>query len=270
MTGVAQEQRGLEPGREVPASGCKGPGLTVRVCRGVAVIDGNAGAPLEGPAAFRAVVARGVTDPAELASLTLLFLGRGGKPIRAASEAPDLPAEIVARIAPPTVEGDALVFWSFNETAEDVIRHRLDLASLALTRQHGAELQAAGADAISRAQADLASGSASGHDTAINALVAACGDPRAAQVLNRTIVQHPQGKARAWAAFQAAKCHDAQTAASLIAALAGDAEAAVRKNAADSLGKLGAAEARSALEKAAADPDAGVRGAAGRALAKLR
>jgi HEAT repeat protein len=130
-------------------------------------------------------------------------------------------------------------------------------------------MQAAGEDPISRAQADLASGSASGHDTAINALVAACGDPRAAATINRTIVQHPQAKARAWAAFQAAKCHDAQTTASLITALDGDADATVRKNAADALGKLADGAARGALEKAAADPDPDVRGAAGRALAKL-
>lgn len=239
------------------------------VYRGVAVIDGNAGAPLEGKAAFRAVVSRGVTDPSDLASLALLFFGRGSLPIRHPDEVRGQPSEIVTRIAPPAIEGNTLVFWGFDETAEDVIRYRLDLASLVLEQQRGADLLSAGVDPVSRAQADLASGSASGYDTAINALVAACGDPRAASTLNVTIARHPYAKARAWAAFQAALCHDEQTVASLIAALEGDADATVRKNAADTLGKLGATAARGALEKAAADPDASVRGAAGRALAKI-
>ena len=48
-----------------------------------------------------------------------------------------------------------------------------------------------------------------------------------------------------------------------------DTDAKVRKHAADALGKLGAKEARAALEKAQRDPDPDVAGAAGRAVKKL-
>jgi len=236
--------------------------------RGIAVIAG-APDPLTGKAALRAVQGRGVADPAQLASLALLFLARGEKPILdPAKVTADLP-DVRKLVHPPAIQQNVLEIWTLDERGELLIRHRVDLATLELSSQAGQVLATAQRDPIDVALQQLAGPSTSLYDGAIDALVAACKDPRAAAALNDVIAKHKHPQARGWAAFQSPNCHDARTAAVLIAALEKDTDAKVRKHAADALGKLGAKEARAALEKAQRDPDPDVAGAAGRAVKKL-
>ena len=236
--------------------------------RGIAVVAG-APDPLTGKEALRAVRDRGVSDPAQLASLALLFLARGEHPILdPAKVTADLPA---ARklVHPPRIQGNVLEAWSLDERGELLVRHRIDLATLERTSQAGQAIATAQRDPVDVALEQLAGPGPSFYDGAIDALVAACKDPRAAPALNDVIAKHKHPAARAWAAFQSPNCRDARTVAVLIAALEKDADAKVRKHAADALGKLAAKEARAALEKAQRDPDLDVAGAAGRALKKL-
>lgn len=236
--------------------------------RGIAVVDG-APDPLTGKDAFRAVRDRGGADPVKLASLALLFLARGEKPILdPATVTADLP-DVRKLVRPPAIQHNALEVWTLDGRGSLLIRHRVDLATLEHSSQAGQALTTAQRDPIDVALQQLAGPSTSLYDGAIDALVAACKDPRAATALNDVIAKHKHPAARAWAAFQSPGCRDARTVAVLIAALEKDADAKVRKHAADALGKLGAKEARAALEKAQRDPDPDVAGTAGRALKKL-
>jgi len=236
--------------------------------RGIAVVTG-APDPLTGKDALRAMRDRGVSDPAQLASLALHFLGRGEKPILDPSTvAADLPG-VRKLVRAPAIQGNVLEVWSLDGRGELLVRHRVDLGTLELSSQAGQALATAQRDPIDVALQQLAGPSTSLYNGAIDALVAACKDPRAAAALNDVIAKHKHPQARGWAAFQSPGCRDARTVAVLIAALEKDPDAGVRKHAADALGKLGAKEARAALEKAQRDPDPDVAGAAGRALKKL-
>ncbi|MDQ3364782.1 MAG: HEAT repeat domain-containing protein [Myxococcota bacterium] len=237
--------------------------------RGVVVVDGTAD-PLTGKEALRAVRSRGVTDAAALAKVALLLLARGEQPILDPGTATmDLPA-VRKLVRAPAIEGTTLTMWSTDQRGSLLVRHRVDLTTLELTSQPGQALVTAQRDPIDVALEQLAGKSTSLYDGAIDALVAACQDPRAAKALADVVARHPNAQARGWAAFQSATCHDAGTVRVLIAALTKDPEATVRKHAAASLGKLGAKEARGALDQAAQqDADLDVKGAAGRALKQL-
>jgi hypothetical protein len=240
--------------------------------RGVAVVVGSKPppfAPLTGAEGFRACVAHGISDPAQLASLALLFFAAGGKPVVVGTAAKhDTPA-VQRLVHAPAVDHGTLEFWGLDQRGELLIRHRLDLAALHLESQAGQALVTASRNPIDVAVEQLAGASSSLYMGAIDALVAACKDPRAATALDNVIARHRDSEARRWAAFQAHACHGANTVSVLIAALEKDADAPVRKAAADSLGKLAAKPARAALERAQHDPDPDVAGAAGRALKKL-
>jgi len=150
-----------------------------------------------------------------------------------------------------------------------LIRARLALDSLQLDEATAHELVDGAADPTETARELLASTSTTAHDDAIRRLVAACEHPAAATLLAETAQSHAVASARAAAAKAARDCHGDETVAALVAALS-DAEAAVRMNAADSLGYLGASEARSALEQVYQnDTDADARGGARRALKKI-
>jgi hypothetical protein len=235
--------------------------------RGIAVIDG--GAPMSGAEAFKAVRARGVSDPTQLAALSLLFFRKGGNPIVDATEAGSQPPAVRAAIKPPAIHGNVLEFWGWDEQHEQVMRHQLDLTTLQLQSQNGQLVTNQSANPIDQALARLAGPSATMYQGAIDDIVAACSDPRAAAALSQIITTHQHADARSWAAFQSPNCHDAKTVPALVSALERDKDARVRKQAADALGKLKATAARDALTKAQSDPDADVSGAAGRALKKL-
>lgn len=236
--------------------------------RGIAVIAGQAD-PLTGKDALHAMRSRGVSDPAQLAALALHFLARGEKPILdPAAVKADLP-EVRKLVRPPQLQGSLLEVWSLDGRGELLVRHQVDLGTYQLTSQAGQALLTAQKDPIDVALQQLAGPSISLYDGAIDAIVAACKNPRAAPALNDVIAKHKHPKARGWAAFQSVNCKDGKTVGVLIAALEKDTDATVRKHAADSLGKLGAKEAKAALEKAQKDPDADVAGAAGRAVKKL-
>jgi HEAT repeats len=226
--------------------------------------------PLENAAAFAAVRKRGISDPWQLAALALHFLNKGGAPLRDANEATDQPAAIVAQVTAPRVQGKTLELWARDQRGDNVVRYQVDLEAATLSAQTGAQLAAVGQDVVAQALQLLAGSSDTMYPGAIDALVAACSQPRARTALHDVIRNHGNTSAREWAAFQAASCHDDETVAILIQALDKDRAAGVRKNAADALGKLAASKARTALERAQKDPDMSVRGAAERAIAKLR
>lgn len=236
--------------------------------RGIAVVTGVPD-PLTGKEAFRAVRDRGIADPARLASLALLLLAHGEKPILdPSSVTEDLP-EVRKLVRAPAIRDNVLEVWTFDKRGELLVRYRVDLGTLEISSQPGQNLVTAQRDPIEVAVQHLAGSNNSMYQSAIDMLVAACKDPRAPAALNNVIAKHKHPEARGWAAFQSPSCRDGKTPDVLIAALEKDADATVRKHAADALGKLGVKQARAALEKAQRDPDLDVAGAAGRALKKL-
>jgi len=240
--------------------------------RGVAVVVGPPAppfAPLVGADGFRACVAHGASDPAQLASLALLFFAAGGKPVVDGTAARQEAPEVQRLVRAPAIDHGILEFWGLDQRGELLVRNRLDLSSLHFESQAGQSIVAAKQNPIDVAIQQLAGTSSLMYEGAIDMLVAACKDPRAAKVLDDVIAKHKNAEARRLAAFQSATCHGPNTVAVLIAALENDPEAPVRKQAADALGKLAAKPARAALERAQHDPDADVAGAAGRALKKL-
>jgi hypothetical protein len=240
--------------------------------RGIAVVVGASAppfAPLTGTDGFRACVSHGISDPAQLASLALLFFAHGGKPVVDGTTAKHERPEVQHLVHAPTVDHGVLEFWGLDQRAELLVRYQLDLSTLHFESQAGQAIIAAKRNPIDVAVEQLAGTSSLMYAGAIDMLVAACKDPRAAKVLDDVIAKHKNAEARAWAAFQSATCHGANTVTVLITALQKDPEAPVRKQAADALGKLVAKEARAALEHAQHDPDPDVAGAAGRALKKL-
>jgi hypothetical protein len=238
------------------------------VHRGVAVVGAGAD-PRVGPDGFRAVQERGVTDATQLAHLAMLFFADARAPITELAAVASQPPEVRAMVRTPVIDGRTLELWAWDEYAEGVVRYRLDLDTLAIAQEHGAQLAAGKQDPVDVARARLGGASDMAYRGAIDMLVAACADPRAAVLLNEVIAGHHHAEARGWAAFQAATCNNADTVAALIKALETDKVATVRKHAADTLGKLGATAARKALDAAQSDPDADVAGAARRALKKL-
>jgi HEAT repeat protein len=82
---------------------------------------------------------------------------------------------------------------------------------------------------------------------------------------------HAKPDARALAAENLAKCHDADAVPALIAALEKDTVSDVRSWCISALVEIGDTRARAALEKAASsDPDEGIRKMAERWLKKLK
>jgi hypothetical protein len=240
--------------------------------RGIAVVVGASAppfAPLTGADGFRACVGHGVSDPAQLASLALHFFAAGGKPVVDGTAAKQETPAVQHLVREPSVDHGILEFWGLDQRGELLVRYHLDLTTLRFESQAGQVITAAKKNPIDVAVEQLAGTSSLMYQGAIDMLVAACKDPRAAKVLDDVIAKHKNAEARAWAAFQGATCHSPNTVAVLIAALQKDPEAPVRKQAADALGKLGAKEAKAALEHAQKDPDLDVAGAAGRALKKL-
>lgn len=236
--------------------------------RGVAVVAGTPD-PLTGAAGFRACRDHGVTNPTQLAGLALHFFGGGGKIVVDGATANQEKPEVQKLVHAPAIDKGVLEFWGLDKRGELLIRYRLDMAALRLDSQAGQALVTSQRNPIDVAVEHLAGPSSLMYQEAIDALVSACKDPRAAKALNDVTAKHKNNEARRWAAFQSASCHDANTVAVLIKALEKDPDAPVRKAAADSLGKLVAKEARRALEHAQKDPDPDVAGAAGRALKKL-
>lgn len=254
--------------------------------KGVAVIDG-ADRWLEGKDAMRAALDRKVTDPALLARLSLLLLEDGGTPITDLGDTQALPATAVedarqAGVTPPQMRGSGqnqvLEYWSYFRrlSRPSMMRSRLDLSALQVTRSSLAEIQAQGADLVVQAEAWLGSPDINTRRKGVEQLAANCADARAAQALARVVTGHAQADTRALAAQMSKGCRGAGASTShvgeaLVKALGNDASAEVRQWAASSLGELGDASARAALEKAqASDADEGVRLMAQMAARKLR
>ena len=252
--------------------------------KGVAVIDG-ADRWLEGKEAMRVVLDRKVSDPALLARLSLLLLEDGGTPITDLGDTQALPASAVpearqAGVTPPQMRGagqnQVLEYWSYFRrlSRPGLMRSQLDLGTLQVTRASLAEIQAQGTDPIAEAETWLSSPDTNTRRKGVEQLAANCGNARTGQALARVITGQAQTDTRALAAQLSKSCRGESTARvveALVKALGTDASAEVRQWAASSLGEIGDASARAALEKAhASDADEGVRLMAQMAVKKLR
>jgi HEAT repeat protein len=107
------------------------------------------------------------------------------------------------------------------------------------------------------------------HAPSAKTLAASCSDPAARKALFDALAAHKTEGARVAVANALAACGDVAI-DPLIRALEHDASIEVRSSAATSLGAIGNAKARPALEKAANDKEFGVQYAAKAALAKLK
>ncbi len=236
---------------------------------------------------MRAVLDRKVSDPTLLARLSLLLLEDGGTPIADLGDTQALPASAVqqarqAGVTPPQMrssgQNQVLEYWSYFRrlSRPGLMRSQLDLNTLQVTRSSLADLQTQGADPVAQAEAWLGSADINTRRRGVEHLAASCGNARAAQALARVITGHAQADTRALAAQMSKGCRGASESTvsvveALMRALGNDATAEVRQWAASSLGDIGDASARAALEKAqASDADEGVRLMAQMALKKLR
>lgn len=226
---------------------------------------------LTGAAAFREGLARlSPPDPTQLAILAMLTLEPGvagmgpwAGPDSLGGRSPRVGA------APPALEGRTLRYWRPHAQTADLVWVELNLDSLALTTRTEAELAQAGQDAVSKAEALLASDDATVRLGAVGVL-ARSGEALALARLAQLAVTDPAPLVRKEAARQLGEKAPPGAAAALAQLLAQDPSAEVRGAAATALGRVGGPEARGALEQAAAgDADAGVRSQARAALTRL-
>jgi hypothetical protein len=236
---------------------------------GVAVVGGKV---LSGSDGLRALFTGPPRAPVQSACAAALLVGDGGAPIADLAALRFATPEEKALARAPSQSGDLLEWWSESAPSRrpGLRRYRLSLSTLALDDRSAAELVAAAQDPIERARALLASESDFAQKDGIALARGRCAqDPHAVELLGATLRQHANADTRARAADALAGCKSPAAVAALVAAL-GDPVASVREFAAASLGVVGDASARSALERvAASDPEPNPRSAARRALGKL-
>lgn len=125
-------------------------------------------------------------------------------------------------------------------------------------------------DLVIHAEELLAQDNPSLQRAAIHLLVEQCkGDARAPKVLARIAREHARPQTRGEAVQAMSRCRDADSVQAAISVLQGDGDAGVRLRAASTLGTMGDASARPALEAAIKDSHESVRATAMRALKKL-
>ena len=240
------------------------------VDRGVGAVTADSKAFFKRQDGMHRVLATGVKDATVLARAAMLLLEEGGAPLAGAADLPDSAKVEVkgATIGAPAIANNTLTYWSYyRKTSKPLLlRSDVDLTTLTVKRQRPGDDIAP----VDKAIADLASPFEVGRQSAIEALVKLCADPRAAAALSNAVRTHDKPDTRALAARHLRTCHDKDAVPALIFALAGDGDAKVRQWAADTLGMLRDASARSALEKAVHDDkDKDVRDLAAGALKKL-
>lgn len=254
--------------------------------KGIVVRD-SAERWLEGDEAMRAVLSHAGENAALLARFSLLLLEDGGTPIVDLGDTKALPESATGEarevgVMPPRLngarEGRTLEYWSYFRrlSRPGLMRSRLALATLDVTRSSVTELRAESAEPIAEATAWLDSPDGNTRRKGIELLASSCSDAAAAQTLASAITGHSQVETRALAAQMSRRCERAHEAtagvvSALMQALETDASAEVRQWAASSLGDIGAGNAKAALRKAqTSDVDEGVRLMAQMALKKLR
>ena len=237
--------------------------------KGIAVQDGKL--PwLEGAPAMAAVAAA-TKDPAALARAAIILLLGRGKLLEKPDDSPGpLPPAHRAVITPPALTATTLELWYF-AGRPGTLKVQIDLATWQVRKTSLQAVVQAGQDPIELAKSQLADPGLAVNQAAIDRLVAACADPRAAAVLADALASNPRAPTRARAAAALARCKSAGSVPALSAALRKDADTAVRKAAVEALGTLADPAARPALEAAVkSDSDADVRSYAQWALGKLK
>jgi len=228
----------------------------------VGVVGGLGGAIVQDRDLVRAVIA-GKPEPRTLAQVALRVARRDDELV----EVPTTPAQRKARIRPPVITREGLVFWVW--TPEDgprsTERGQLDLATGALDLHL---LPVPRPEALKNAIGTLAGPSVRRHKQAIRALADACSDPLAEAALRQALMRHPLVRTRAAVADAMHRCGPAAL-SPLISAMERDASGLVRSAAATALGRIGDKGARTALAKAAKSEDANLVWAAQNALKKL-
>ncbi len=205
--------------------------------RGVAV---QGSAIFEGQAAMEAVTDAGVSEPLEIAKLSLLFLHDGG----------DLVTEGEG-VAAPGYQGRALVyFWRASDMGRQLMKSQLNTASFEVT----SEPVGAGASPVADARATLASDSQIAWRGAIGQLRAVCAaDGEARALLLETARGHRDAATRAQAAEAAGACQSPEVIAPLGEVLRGDKDEQARAGAATGLGATGSERAAEVLKAAQGD-----------------
>jgi hypothetical protein len=228
----------------------------------VGVAGGAGGKLLESRELVQAAI-DAKADPRTLARVALWVAQDDGEVL----EGPRTQQQKKAKVGPPAVARNALVFWVWTTDVPRMIeRARLDLATGALEIEPP---RVSHAVAISGAITTLGSAAVSRHTVAISTLANACAEPRARQTLLAALANHPRAKTRAAIADEAHKCGAAAVAA-LINAMEQDKAAMVRSQAASALGRIGDSRARPSLAKAVRGEDANLAWAAKNALGKLK
>lgn len=240
------------------------------VDRGVGAVTGDGKEFFKRQDGMHRVLATGIKDATVLARAAMLLLEEGGAPLAGASDLPDIAKGEVkgAAIGAPAIVGNTLTYWSYyrKTSKPQLLRSDVDLTTLTVKRQRPGD----DVSPVDKAIADLASPFEVGRQSAIEALVKLCGDPRAAAALANAVRTHDKPDTRALAARHLRTCQDKDAVAALTFALASDADPKVRQWAADTLGQLGDPAARPALAKAVRDDkDKDVRDLAAGALKKL-
>lgn len=228
----------------------------------VGVVGGLGGKALEGRDLMKAVIA-GKPDHKTLARVALRIAQSDAELL----DAPNDDEQRRAKVRPPTIARNALVFWVWTtEVPRLVERGKLDLTTgeLALT-----ELPVSHAKAIENAIASLTGVSVAMHARAARTLAEACDEPRAKAALLSALGTHPRAESRAAVADAVHKCGP-DAVEPLVDTMEHDKSAMVRSRAATALGRVGDKRARPALAKAAKSEDANLSWAASNALKKLQ
>ena len=203
--------------------------------RGVAVLE-NATQWIEGKAAMREVLRRGISDAEQLARLSMLLLqGRG-----------ELQVGQTDTPAPERTQDTLTYYWRTDDSGRNLVRSSLDLATLELTTEPGIA-----SDPFALAQEALATQGDIAAVGAISELATNhCADPRTVPLLLKTAAAHGYVTARAAAAAALGTCKAPKAVAPLLELLATDPEDSVRIGAATGLGEIGGAEVEAALRAA--------------------
>jgi hypothetical protein len=227
----------------------------------VGVAGGLGGKILEGSELMKAVI-DAKADKVMLARIALAIAQSDAELL----DAPHDAEQRKARVRPPAIARNALVFWVLTTEVPRLIeRGTLDLKTGALEL---ADLPVSHAKAIENAIASLTGVSVTMHAKAARTLAESCSEPRARAALLSALGTHPRAESRAEVADAVHKC-GADAVAPLTDTMENDRSAMVRSRAATALGKIGDKRARFALAKAAKSEDANLAWAAKNALKKL-
>jgi hypothetical protein len=228
----------------------------------VGVVGGVGGKIVENRELVRAVI-DAKADARTLARVALWVARREGEIL----DAPQNDEQRKAKVGPPAIAGGSLVFWVWTTGVGRMLQlGKLDLSTAALELGSPPVAQD---DRIAAAIAALGGTNPAMQSSAIQTLGAACADASAKQALLGALASHPSDEVRRQVALALKSCGPPAVDA-LVGALEHDAAKFVRTQAARTLGEIGDARARPALEKAAKSDDYGLAILAKDALAKLK